>query len=108
MRSFLAFLLLIAPVALAAQNTPVIAVHSGPPGGDIYTLPPTMLLIPTAPGAHPGKVWVRSSDEGLNIWGRVQVDDDDLHWPKQKSEMLSSDHIELWLSASPEVEMPAI
>ena len=108
MRSFLAFLLLIARAVLAAQNTPVIAVHSGPPNGDIHSLPATMNLIPTAPDAHPGKIWVRSTDEGLNIWGQVQMNDNGLHWPNQKSEMLSSDHVEVWLSASPEVEMPPI
>jgi hypothetical protein len=108
MRRSLAFLLLIAPVALPAQNSPAIAVLEGAPAGDIHSLPATMNLVPTATGAHPGKIWVRSADEGLNIWGQVQVDDNNLRWPKQKSEMLSSDHVEIWLSASPEVKMPPI
>lgn len=67
-----------------------------------------MELIPRAPGAHAGEIWVRSADDGLHISGKVQVGDNDLHWPKEKSEMLASDHVEIWLSASNKVEMPPI
>jgi hypothetical protein len=38
----------------------------------------------------------------------VQTPNNDLRWPKEKSEMLASDHVEIWLSAAPEVEMPPI
>ena len=98
---------LLAPIGLLSQPGAGIPVHSGAPQ-DVYSQPATMTLIPKAPGAHPGKVWVRSTDDGLHIWGKVQVNDDDLHWPQEKSDMLSSDHIEIWLSASTEVGMPPI
>ncbi len=74
----------------------------------IFLTPPTMTLIPHSPQAHPGSIWLRSSDDGLHIWGRVEADEDSFRLPQQKSEMLSSDHIELWLAASPEVPMPTI
>lgn len=108
MRRTLTLLFAFAPLLLSAQTAPVIAIHSGLPQGDIHALPATMELIPKAAGAHPGKIWVRSSDQGLDIWGQVQIPNNDLRWPKQKSEMLASDHVEVWLSASPEVEMPPI
>jgi hypothetical protein len=94
------------PLMLSGQ-TGAIAVPAGQPP-DVTKLPATMDLIAKAPGAHPGKIWVRSTDEGLHIWGKVQVNDDDLHWPKEKSQMLASDHVEIWLSGSPEVEMPLV
>jgi hypothetical protein len=74
----------------------------------IFATPPTLTLIPHSPQAHPGDIWLRSTDDGLHIWGRVQADEAALHWPQQKSEMLASDHIEIWLAASPDVPMPTI
>lgn len=93
--------------ALFAQSGTVIAVPEGEPD-DVTTLPATMELTPKAAGARAGKIWVRSTDEGLHVWGKVQVNDGDLQWPKEKSEMLASDHVEIWLSASAKVEMPPI
>jgi hypothetical protein len=75
---------------------------------NIYASPPTLALIPHSPQAHPGNVWVRATDDGLVVWGKVQVDQKDLRWPQQKSEMLSSDHVEVWLATSPEVPMPTM
>ncbi len=75
---------------------------------NIYASPPTLTLVPHSPQAHPGNVWVRATDDGLVVWGKVQVDEKDLRWPQQKSEMLSSDHVEVWLATSPEVPMPTI
>ena len=74
----------------------------------IYAAPPTMSLIPHSPLAHAGSVWLRSTPNGLHIFGRVQASDDNFRWPRQKSEMLSSDHVEVWLAASPDVSMPDI
>jgi hypothetical protein len=74
----------------------------------IYATPPTLTLAPHSAQAHPGSIWVRSSDDGLNIWGRVQANEEGFRWPAQKSEMLSSDHVEVWLATSSGVSMPAI
>lgn len=80
---------------------------ASPPQG-IFATPPTLALIPHSPQAHPGDIWLRSTDDGLHIWGRVQADQEGFHWPQQKSEMLAGDHIEVWLAASPDVPMPPI
>jgi hypothetical protein len=98
---------------IAAQNQAqaegaVIVPGTPPISKDIYATPPTLPLIPQSPQAHPGNVWLRSSEEGLDIWGKVEADANGFRWPRQKSEMLSSDHIEIWLAASPDVLMPAI
>jgi len=108
MRELFSFLFLLAPLTAACQNSGIIAVPAGMPESDIHSLPATMELIPKTPGAHTGKIWVRTTDEGLHIWGKVKVNDSDLHWPTQKSEMLSSDHVEIWLSTTTEMEMPPI
>lgn len=75
---------------------------------DIYATPPSLSLITRGPQAHSGMIWLRSADDGLHVWGKVDADEQGFHWPQQKSEMLSSDHIEVWLATSPEVSMPRI
>jgi len=75
---------------------------------NIYTTPPSLTLIPHSPQAHKGSIWLRSSDDGLHIWGKVEADEQGFQWPQEKSEMLSSDHIEVWLATTPEVPMPEI
>jgi hypothetical protein len=77
-------------------------------GPTIFTTQPSFTLVAHGPQAHPADIWLRSTDDGLHIWGKVQVDQKDIHWPGQKSEMLSGDHIEVWLATSPSVPMPAI
>jgi len=105
--TLICLLLLSLPVASACQSGGTVAVHAGVTG-DPYAEPATMDLIPKDAGAHPGKIWVRYADDGLHIWGKVQVNDSDLHWPLEKFEMLSSDHVEIWLSESKTVAMPPI
>lgn len=74
----------------------------------IYAAPPTFVLIPRSPRAHPGSIWLRSTENGLHIFGRIQASDENFRWPRQKSEVLTSDHVEVWLAASPDVTMPQI
>lgn len=74
----------------------------------IYATPPSLTLVPHSSEAHSGKIWLRSADEGLHVWGKIDADEQGFRWPQQKSEMLSSDHIEVWLATSPEVPMPEI
>lgn len=100
-------LILLTPIQFLGQAGGTIAVHAGAPG-NIYSFPATMDLIPKSADAHPGKIWVRSTDEGLHIWGKVEVNINDLHWPHKKSEMLASDHVEIWLSTTTDVKMPPI
>jgi len=68
--------------------------------------PPSLLLIPSTPGARQGGVWLRSDKSGLYIWG--QVDGGEPDWPEQKREILAKDHIEVWLAAETDVPMPPI
>jgi hypothetical protein len=97
-----------------AQNDSVISVPSislkdiPQASQNIYATPPSLTLIPHSPQAHNGNIWLRSADDGLHIWGKVEADEQGFHWPQQKSEMLSSDHIEVWLATSLEVPMPEI
>jgi hypothetical protein len=74
----------------------------------IYDTPPTMTLVPHSPQAHPGKIWLVATDSGLHVWGKVEAGEQGFHWPEEQSEMLSSDHIEVWLATEPEVQMPQI
>lgn len=74
----------------------------------LFSTPPTLALIQHSPQARPGSIWLVSADDGLHIWGRVEAEEDGFRWPRQRSEMLSSDHIEVWLAASTEVKMPTI
>ena len=110
MRGHLAFFLLCCMPArfLMAQTGETVTVREGVPGGDIFSTPADMQLVPKAPKAHPGEVWVRSTNEGLQVWGKVQLNGDGLYWPIEKSGIPQSDHVEIWLSAAPGVEMPVI
>lgn len=75
---------------------------------DIYATPPSLPLITRGSQPHSGAIWLRSTDDGLHVWGKIEADEKGFHWPQQKSEMLSSDHIEVWLATSPEVSMRPI
>jgi hypothetical protein len=75
---------------------------------DIYATPPTLPLTGKSPEAHRGNVWLRSTDEGLHIWGKVERGEQEIQWPRQRSEMLSSDHVEVWLAASTDPAMPTV
>lgn len=108
--SLACLLLALCTLAAHAQTTPVPAATPQDlrATSDIFSTPPTFTLIQHTPDAHPGSVWLRSTPEGLHLWLKVQADEQGFRWPVQKSEMLSSDHIELWLAASPSVPMPPI
>lgn len=75
---------------------------------EIYSTPPTLPLIPNSPQAHHGNVWLRTTEDGLHIWGKADSGDQEIRWAQQKSEILASDHVEVWLAAATEVAMPPI
>lgn len=114
-RSFALLLLAMSSAAPAyAQADGIVSVPSISKGEiarasqEIYATPPSLTLITHGPQAHPGKIWLRSSDDSLHVWGKVEADEKGFHWPQEKSEMLSGDHIEVWLATSPDVSMPPI
>jgi len=59
-----------------AQNDSVISVPSISPedlpraSHSIYASPPSLPLIPHSPQARPGSIWVRSTDDGLHMYGK--------------------------------------
>ncbi|MDR3751795.1 MAG: hypothetical protein P4K94_09960 [Terracidiphilus sp.] len=91
------------------QATPQQIAAPSPSGqADLWNTPPTLTLIPHSPQAHPGKIWLATTDEGLHIWGQVQADDHGAQSPQDNAATLSGSHVEVWLSGSPAVPMPAI
>ena len=90
MRSLLlCSLLIFSPVAFA-QTAPVSIPESKPQ--DVYAQPPQLELIPKGAGAHSGKVWVRSGDDGLHVYVNVQTPGAEPHWPFEKANMLAINH----------------
>lgn len=75
---------------------------------EIYNTAPTLPLIPNSPQAPHGSVWMRTTEDGLHIWGKVDRGDQEIRWAQQKSEILTSDHVEVWLATAPDVPMPAV
>jgi hypothetical protein len=108
MRSVIASLLFAftSTAAICQQSNPV-AIFLGVPT-DLSNGPATFNLIPKEAGARTGKVWVRYADDGLHIHGEVNADPNDVHWPAEKKDMLSSDHVEVWLSTTASVDLPPI
>ena len=101
------FLCLIANLACFAQSVPdVDAAFSSTPGPHLWRGPATLTLAPAAPGALPGKIWVRKSEAGLVIAGQVEGAKPD--FPKSAVELMAKDHIELWLAAVPDPVLPVI
>jgi hypothetical protein len=96
------------PVAIPHATTEELASLERSGATNIYSTPPTFTLVPSNATAHPGKIWLRSTDQGVLIWGEVQAGDAGFRWPEQKSEMLASDHVEVWLTTTPDVATPAI
>lgn len=74
----------------------------------IYGTPPTLTLIPSSPQAHHGNVWLRTTEDGLHIWGKVDRGDQEIRWARQKSEIVARDHVEVWLAAMTDVAMPTV
>lgn len=76
--------------------------------GVVYNTAPTLNLIALTAQGPAGQIWVRSADDGLHVWGKVHVREQGFHWPRQQSEMLSSDHVEIWLATAPNIDLPSI
>jgi len=113
-RAIILIILATLTFGLAAQAQTAVTVSAGTPSEvaansqEIFSTAPTLALGPKSPQAHPGSVWLRSTDDGLHVWVKIQTGEQGVQWPKQKSEMLASDHVEVWLATSPDVAMPVI
>jgi hypothetical protein len=93
------------------QDAPVTVIHAGPDTRQASMVSwqrgnPTFDLVPQGPGSRSGHIWVSNSANGLLIEG--EVDGPKPTWPATMPEMLSKDHVEVWLAAAPKVELPPI
>lgn len=68
--------------------------------------PPDVKLMPHGNGARNGRLWLRADYSGLYVIG--QVDGGQPEFPHSKSEMLSKDHIEVWLAGTPDLDLPEV
>jgi hypothetical protein len=97
---FLAFTIL-----STAQQKPVL-VADGVAPSDWHSQTPTFVLTPAGPGARPGQVWVRKSPDGLLIAGHV--DGAPPVFPAHAGELMTKEHLEIWLAVEPNPEMPVM
>lgn len=110
MRGALSLLVLGLSFAMA-QQSPVIVPESHPAvaGGNIdayKNIPPDLKITPAGPGGRTGQLWVRNTGNALLIAG--QVDGSPPDFPRNQAQILSKDHIEVWLAATTDVPMPPI
>jgi hypothetical protein len=68
--------------------------------------PADLELVPQAPGARKGRLWVRNIGHALAIDG--EVDGDAPVWPRNKNHILEADHVEVWLAIVDDVPMPPV
>ncbi len=112
MRPFFVAMLLLGVTARAQEQPAPIIVHPAQAGefpvsmGDFTNTPPDITLIPHGEGARQGQIWVRKASDGLLVVGKM--DGGAPHFPKDRNEILSKDHIEIWVAGSPDVEMPEV
>lgn len=104
--------MLCAATARAQEPPAPIIVHTATtaklpePVGEFTKNPPDITLIPQGEGARHGRVWVRIVGDGLLIAG--EVDGGPPSFPQDKNEILAKDHVEVWLAASRDVDMPEV
>lgn len=103
--------LLMLGVSYAIAQSPVLVPESHAPatGGSIdayKNVAPDLTLTPKEAGGRSGQLWVRNVGSGLLIAG--QVDGSAPDFPRNQSQILAKDHIEVWLAAAPDVPLPAI
>ena len=112
MRLSLAILIILACPAIYAQQTKPVAVPEihppviGSSIGEYEQLPADMTLVPRGAGARAGRLWVRNIGNGLLIIGDIEGGAPD--FPRNRSFLLSKDHIEVWLAAGSDVDLPEI
>ncbi|HLW52811.1 MAG TPA: hypothetical protein VKW06_08200 [Candidatus Angelobacter sp.] len=104
----LAALGLVCPFTWAQEPEPIIVPESHPTsigGGinDYKDTPPDLLLVPEEAGGRSGRLWIRNIGHALLIVG--QVDGGTPDFPRNKSQILSKDHVEVWLAAAPDIPM---
>lgn len=95
-----------------AQQPAAIVVHTSPISGlpisvgHFTSEPPDIVLTQRGEGARRGRLWIRTAFAGLYIAG--QVDGEQPNFPHSKDEILSKDHVEVWLAGTPNFDLPEI
>ncbi|HEX7285238.1 MAG TPA: hypothetical protein VF532_03610 [Candidatus Angelobacter sp.] len=101
----LALFCLAAILSAFAQQKPVL-VPDGAAPADWHSLAPTFTLTPATPGGRSGQVWVRKNSEGLLIAGHINGPAPT--FAANPSELMSKEHIEIWLAVEPNPSMPVM
>lgn len=74
---------------------------------NLTSRPADIVLVPRGEGARRGQLWINTAyDHQLYIAGKLDGDQPD--FPRTKEQILSKDHVEVWLAATPDVDLPEI
>ncbi len=110
---FTAMLLLLGGTANAQEQPVAVHVRSSPISqlpialSKLTSRPADIALVPRGEGARHGQLWINTAyDRQLYITGKVDGDQPD--FPRTKEQILSKDHVEVWLAATPDVDLPEI
>jgi hypothetical protein len=106
--------LLFLSVEVQAQEQPtVILVRSSPISGLPISIglfssePPDIALVAHSEGSRAGHLWIKTAyNQQLYTAGKVDGDQPD--FPRTTDQILSKDHVEVWLAATPDVDLPEI
>jgi len=106
-------LLFLSATAHAQQEPPAVRVPASPISGlptalgEFTIAPPEIALIPREKAARGGQLWIRTAyNHQLYIVGKVDGEQPD--FPRSKNQILSKDHVEVWLAAAPDLDFPEI
>jgi hypothetical protein len=106
-------ILFLCGAASAQEKTAAIHVHSSPISqlpisiGNFTNNPPDITLVPHGAGARSGHLWINTAyDRQLYIVGKV--DGGQPEFPRNKMQMLTMDHVEIWLAANTDIDLPKI
>jgi hypothetical protein len=91
-------------------DIPVPHFDPGPPGQASYKLDAgaagAIQLIRRTDRARTGRVWIRETGHSIRVIG--EVDGAPPVWPNTPAEILSTDHVEVWVASANDVELPPI
>jgi hypothetical protein len=109
----IAMLLLLGSTANAQEQPVTVHVRPSPISqlpialSKLASRPADIALVPRGEGARHGQLWINTAyDRQLYITGSVDGEQPD--FPRTKEQILSKDHVEVWLSATPDVDLPEI
>jgi len=105
-------LLVFVIAAADAQQAATVRSFVLPPGEDYFgtapfrNQPATFVLTPKLAGARNGRLWIRNTQTGLLIVGKV--DGPDPQWSTERGDLLTKDHIEVWIAGATAIRLPPV